>query len=59
MAGAEAVVQVAGASEFGGDHATAEPFVAFQHEHVLAGGRQIGDGDQPVVAGTDYDNVVI
>ena len=60
----EEAVDVAGGGdleagpELFGDGAAAEQFAAFEDEHLAAGSREIGGGDQAVVAGADDDGVV-
>ena len=41
------------------DHAAAEPGIALQHQHALAGLGQVGGGHQAVVAAADGDDVVV
>ena len=52
------VVLVAGLRELARHDAAAEPRVALENQHLLAGGRQIGRGHEAVVAGADGDDVV-
>ena len=42
-----------------GHRRAADDVAAFQDHHLLAGARQIGAGDQAVVAGADDDRVVV
>jgi hypothetical protein len=51
------VVLETGHGELAGDDAAAEPRVALEHEHFLAGRREVGGCDEPVVSGADGDNV--
>ena len=44
---------------FFGDRGAAEHVTAFQHQHFLAGARQVGGIDQAVVAAADDDHVVL
>ena len=40
-----------------GDRRAAHPVAGLEHEDLLAGARQVGGGDEPVVAGADDDRV--
>ena len=44
------IVQIAGHGQCARDHAAAEPGVALEHEHLLAGRGEIRGGDEAVVA---------
>ena len=48
---------IAGPDLFG-DGAAAEELAAFEHEHLPSGARQVGGGDQAVVAAADDDHIV-
>src|SRR5690606_14629120 len=52
------VVQEAGHGQLAGHDAAAEPWVALEHEDLLARCREVCGGDEPVVAGADRDDVV-
>jgi hypothetical protein len=51
------VVFEPGQGQFAGDDAPAEPGISFQHRNIFAGSRQVGGGDQTVVARADGDDV--
>ena len=51
------VVPEARQGQFARDHAAAEPGIALEHQHLLAGRGQIGGGHEAVVAGADGDDV--
>ena len=49
---------IAGPDLFG-DGAAAHQFAPLEHQHLAAGARQIGGGDQAVVAAADDDGIVL
>ena len=45
--------------DFLGHGGAADDVAAFQDHHLLPGARQIGAGDEAVVARTDHDRIVV